>query len=106
MVTTKASIRARWKKCELRAAKYIGGERTPITGRSRGSEPDISHPWLAVEVKYKEKMPEWIKDAYSQAVASKKRTHDMPVVILCEKGEEIGRAWILTELNEFRDRWL
>ncbi len=105
-MASKASIRARWKACERRVAKYIGGERVPITGRQRGSEPDISHPWLSVEVKYKEKMPEWIKDAYSQAVASKKGAHSMPVVILCEKGEETGKAWILTELNEFRDRWL
>ena len=95
-----------WKACERRVAKYIGGERVPITGRQRGDAPDIKHAWLSVEVKYRKKMPEWIKDAYSQAVASKKGPHSMPVVILCEKGEDIGKAWILTELNEFRDRWL
>ena len=94
-----------WKSCERRAAKYIGGERVPITGRQRGSAPDIAHPWLSVEVKYRKKLPDWIKDAMSQAKASQVG-QQLPVVILCEKGEEMGRAWILCELHEFRERWL
>ncbi len=106
-MTTKESHRAAWKACETRVAKYIGGERVPITGRQRGDVPDIKHPWLSgIEVKYRMKLPDWIKDAMCQARASQKRPNDLPVVILCEKGEETGKAWILTPLSEFRDRWL
>ena len=94
-----------WKACERRVAKYIGGERVPITGRQRGDAPDIKHNWLSVEVKYRKKLPDWIKDALSQAKASQIR-QQLPVVIMCEKGEETGKCWIMCELGEFRDRWL
>ncbi|KKK54625.1 hypothetical protein LCGC14_3082850, partial [marine sediment metagenome] len=43
-------------------AKYIGGERVPITGRQRGDVPDIKHNWLSVEVKLRMRIPEWIKN--------------------------------------------
>lgn len=95
-----------WKACERRVAKFIGGKRVPVTGRARGDAPDIEHPWLSVEVKYRQKVPDWIKDAMSQARASKKRQHDLPVVILCEKGEETGKAFLITPLSDFRDRYL
>jgi len=94
-----------WKACERRVARYIGGERIPITGRQRGDVADIKHNWLSVEVKYRKKLPDWIKDAMSQAKAAQ-RGGRMPVVIMCEKGEEIGKAWIMCELGDFRDRWL
>jgi hypothetical protein len=94
-----------WKACERRVARYIGGLRKPITGRQRGDAPDVEHNWLGVEVKYRKKLPDWIKDAMSQAKAASRQSQ-MPVVIICEKGEEIGKCWILTELGEFRDRFL
>ena len=97
-----------WKSFERRVAKYIGGgaERVPITGRQRGSEPDISHPWLSIECKYRKATPEWIKDAMRQAFASKKRPNDLPVVIIGEKGDHTGNAWVIVSLEDFRDRWL
>lgn len=94
-----------WKACERRVAKYINGERVPITGRQRGDAPDIKHNWLSVEVKYRKTTPEWIKDAMRQAKASA-RGNQTPVVIICEKGQDVGRAWALFELEEVRDRWL
>lgn len=94
-----------WKACERRVAKYIGGERVPITGRQRGDAPDIEHNWLSPEVKYRRNLPEWIKDAFSQAKASAKPCQ-APVVILCEKGEETSKYWICMELGEFRERFL
>ena len=94
-----------WKACERRVAKYIGGTRVPITGRQRGDAPDIEHPWLSVEVKYRKTRPEWIKDGMRQAKASS-RGNQTPVVIICEKGADVGRAWALFELEEVRDRWL
>jgi hypothetical protein len=94
-----------WKRAERRIAQYVGGTRVPVTGRQRGDAPDIEHNWLGIELKYRKKLPEWIKDAFSQAKAASKG-RQLPVVILCEKGEEAGKAWIMCELSDFRDRWL
>ena len=94
-----------WKSCERRVARYIGGERVPITGRQRGDVPDIKHNWLSPEVKYRKAVPEWIKDAMRQAEAAS-NPRQLPVVILVEKGQEVGEAFIMCRLREFRDHWL
>lgn len=95
-----------WKACERRVAKYIGGERVPITGRQRGDVPDIEHNFLVPEVKYKNKMPAWIYDALNQAEAAQRRTSQMPCVILVEKGQKIGDALIVFRLGDARAHWL
>lgn len=94
-----------WKACERRVAKYIGGERIPITGRQRGDAPDIKHAWLCPEVKYKQKFPDWMHDAMSQAKAAQ-RGNQMPCVIMCEKGQSIGKCWIMFELADAKEHWL
>ena len=95
-----------WKACERRVAKYIGGERVPVTGRQRGDAPDIDHNWLSVEVKYRARLPAWIHDAMDQAKASMKGPRQMPCVILCEKGKETGESYIMFRLSDARDHWL
>jgi hypothetical protein len=43
-----------WKKVERRVARYLGVERTPLSGRSsrHGTSSDSLHPLLYVEVKH------------------------------------------------------
>jgi hypothetical protein len=94
-----------WKSWERKIAKYIGGERIPVSGRQRGYAPDIKHAWLAVEIKQRKKLPEWIADAMRQAEASAIGVQ-LPVVILAEKGQETGETYILCRLSQFRDRWI
>jgi len=77
-----------WKRAERRVADVFGGTRVPITGRARGSAPDVAHPLYALEVKYRKRLPEWIKDAMSQARASV-RGDQWPVVVLVERGGEM-----------------
>ena len=95
-----------WKQCERRVAKYIGGERVPITGRQRGDAPDIKHNWLVPEVKYRKKLPEWIHDAMRQAVAAVRRPSQVPCVILCEKGKDTADSYIIFKLKDAKDHWL
>jgi hypothetical protein len=94
-----------WKAIERRIARYIHGERVPVTGRQRGSAPDIKHAWLAPEVKHRKKLPDWIHDAMSQAKASV-RGHQMPAVFLHEKGAQVGDCYVIVMLSDFKDRWL
>ena len=104
-MTTKESHRRAWKRNESDIAKYISGQRVPITGRQRGDVPDIKHSWLAIEAKLRMKISGWIKDGMNQAEEAK-RGHQMPALIIREKGQRVGDALICFRLKDFRDRWL
>lgn len=94
-----------WKAAERRIAKYIGGERVPVSGRTRGDQPDIRHAWLCPEVKYRSKIPAWLFDAMDQAEKSA-QPRQMPCVILIEKGQRVGDALICFRLSDAREQWL
>lgn len=89
-----------WKRAEREIARRIGGERVPITGRARGSAPDIRHEWLSIECKQRRRLPEWILDAMSQAKASR-RGDQLPVAILHESGRPYSSALVVLELSDF-----
>ena len=97
-----------WKAVERRIAKYLGGERVPITGRQRGSAPDIKHEWLSIEVKQRESLPAWVHDAMDQATSSQifmpvEAKFQLPVVILHETGKRIEDDYVVLRLEDFRD---
>jgi len=91
-----------WKAVERRVATFLGGDRVPITGRVRGSAPDVDHKHLSIEVKHRKSLPLWLVDAMDQAVKSM-RGERIPIVILHEKGKMIGDCLVLCELKNFRD---
>lgn len=94
-----------WKSAERRAAKYIGGERNPVSGRQRGDKADIEHAWLSPEVKYgNKKIPLWLHDAMDQAIQSAK-PRQIPCVILMDKGASIGDALICFRMSDAKDHW-
>lgn len=74
-----------WKRTERRIAELLGGERVPITGRQRGSAPDVKHGWLSIEVKHRNVVPNWLHEAMDQAQLSK-RGDQLPIVVLHQCG--------------------
>lgn len=94
-----------WKAVELKLAKLLGGQRVPITGRIRGSSPDIEHPFLSIEVKERQTLPDWLHDAMEQAEASI-RGNKYPVVILHQKGFKHDNDFVVMKLSDFRTRVL
>ena len=97
-----------WKADERAIAKFIGGERVPITGRARGATPDIAHPWLVPEVKRVKEFPKWISEAYLQALAAKvtidtKNNTDetLPVVIIKPHRSSIKNCYVVLQLDDF-----
>lgn len=56
-----------WKKGERKLAAVLGGVRVPVTGRARGTTPDIAHEWLSVEVKCRLRLPAWLHAAAAAA---------------------------------------
>lgn len=91
-----------WKAVERKIAAMLGGRRVPITGRVRGDAPDIAHDWLSPEVKHRKKLPEWLHDAISQAVASK-RGEQLPIVVLHERGMRYRDSFVVMKLGDFVD---
>lgn len=77
----------------------------PITGRQRGSAPDIAHPRFSIEVKDRESLPAWLHDAMAQAVASI-RGEQMPVVILHEGGMRHEDDFVVMKLGDFKAVYL
>lgn len=91
-----------WKAVERRIAKYGCGERVPVTGRQRGSAPDIT--WAgdlwSFEVKHRKSVPAWIHDAMDQA--EKSATENTPVVVLHENGQLIEDCFCVLRLRDLR----
>ncbi len=87
---------ATWKNVERQIAKRLGGERVPVTGRQRGSAPDIEHDWLS----HRKTLPAWLADAMSQAVASQ-RGEQLPMVVLHEKQMNYDDSYCVIRLRDF-----
>ena len=87
-----------WKQAERRVAALLGGERVPVTGRQRGDAPDIEHGTFSVEVKHKQSLPDWLKDAMEQAEEAGDG-NKLPIVILHEKGKTYNESLTLLRLS-------
>lgn len=94
---------ATWKQAEREIANRLGGERVPVTGRQRGSAPDIEHEWLSLEVKHRKKLPGWMLDAIAQAETSK-RDEQLPMVVLHQNGQRYDDSVVMLRLKDFT-RW-
>lgn len=87
-----------WKRTERRVAAVLGGQRIPITGRKG---PDVSHPLLAIEVKHRAVLPQWLRAAVAQAVACAGRDQ-LPVAVLHEAGQHHSEHMVVLRLRDFR----
>ena len=94
-----------WKSVEGALGKLFGGARVPITGRTRGSEPDIKvsdgiFSFLSFEVKHKKVFPEWLHDAFRQALASV-RGKQYAAVILHQERKKYEDSYIVMHVKDF-----
>jgi hypothetical protein len=98
-----------WKLVERKLAAYLGGERVPVSGRTRGWAPDISHGWLALEVKSWKNFPARVIDALDQAEKSaiwaKRRgeAEKLPLAILHKDRTDYGNSLCVMRLSDFRE---
>lgn len=102
-----ATARRRWKGVELALAKRLGGERVPVSGRTRGWAPDVRHPWLAVEVKSRKSQLVVIREMMDQArkaAAWYERRGEgerLPVGIYHVTGAHLDNALVFMRLADF-----
>ncbi len=90
----------RWKATERRIAALLGGQRVPVSGRGRGDQPDVRHPWLSIEVKDRAALPAWLLDALAQAEASAS-PDQLPVAVLHAAGRRHADALVVLRLADF-----
>jgi hypothetical protein len=91
-----------WKRAELEIARRVGGKRVPVSGRARGDAPDVQHPRLAIEVKHRKKLPEWLLDALDQ-VEKSAVLDQIPVVVLHEARQRYDRSLVLLRLEKLME---
>lgn len=87
-----------WKYAERALAKLVGGERVPVSGRA--GQPDIRHPWLAIEVKHRKTLPQWILGAVQQAERAAQPSQ-LPIAILHQHGQRYREALVVLRLKDF-----
>ena len=89
-----------WKACERKVAALLYGERVPVSGRTRGYTPDVDHPTLAIEVKSRKQLPNWLEGALRQAEASAK-DGQLPVAVLHQDGCRYRDSFVVCRLGNF-----
>lgn len=85
-----------WKHTERAIAKRLNGRRLGATG---GATPDVITDRLAVEVKHRKALPEWLKDALAQAVHGAEEDR-VPLVVLHEAGKHHADDLVLLRLQD------
>ncbi len=96
--------RSTWKAEERKWAEILGGVRVPVTGRQRGSAPDVEHDHYAIEIKMGKVMSPRMQTAVEQAVAAAEGTDKIPLVGITQtdgtKGKE-NQRYVLMRLEDW-----
>ena len=99
------TARGTWKESERRMAAALGGVRVPVSGRWRGSAPDIAHERYALEHKYGSRLlSARLHEAVEQALASAmEQGGRIPLVTIEEhkKGRLRNECYVLMRLEDF-----
>ena len=74
------TARGTWKASERRIAEKLGGKRVPVTGRERGSAPDVEHKLYAIDHKYGKVLSSRLQTAIEQAYAAAEGTDKIPLI--------------------------
>ena len=97
-----------WKASERRMAAILGGVRVPVTGRARGSVPDIEGASvagrrLAIEHKYGSRIiSARVHEALLQARAARRSPADIAIVTIEEAGlGRLNERLVLMDAQDF-----
>ncbi len=71
-----------------------------MSGLGRGDQPDIVHPWLALEVKDRATLPAWLLDALDQAERAA-TPPQLPAAVLHRAGDRHDAALVVLRLKDF-----
>ena len=89
---------ANWKGLERKVAKSMNGRRNSRGNDFSQSMPDVEHPLLSIECKYRKKISGFLKDGLRQAEGY--RPDKIPVLILKEK--HMKGELVVIRLSDFK----
>jgi hypothetical protein len=90
-----------WKQMERRVAKFMKGQRTPLSGsNSHQTSSDVIHPDLYIECKLRAHLS--VASLYADTEKKAKKEKKIPVVVLKEKNKK-GELYVIksTYMEEF-----
>ena len=108
-MSTTSALRKRWKDVERSIAERLGGERVPVTGRTRGWAPDVRHRWLSIEVKSRKSSLVVIREMLDQAIKAaewyRRRGEGdrLPIGIYHVTGQHFDNAYVVMRLRDFEE---
>ena len=86
-----------WKAVERRVAKAHGTTRAGPTGRLG---PDAATNWLAIQVKHRKTLPQWMGDAL-RTIRSQAGPGQLGIVVAHEAGDR--DSWVIMSHKDFID---
>lgn len=89
---------ATWKSVERKVGAALGGKRTGAVG---SAGPDVLTPWLAVQVKHRAALPQWMTEALA-GVRAQAGGQRLGLVVLHPKGARTGDSVVMMALADFR----
>jgi len=88
-----------WKAVERKLARRFG---TTRVGARDDVQMDIDAGHLSIEVKHRDKLPKWIKDAVVQAIRNA-GVSQLPIVILHESGQRHDNDIVMMRLKDYEE---
>lgn len=90
----------KWKRFETRVARFLGGERVPVTGKGR-ADRDVETPLLYVQTKFRKAIPDWLFEWMDGICITAKPVGKTGVVVMAQPGMEAGDALVIMRLRDF-----
>ena len=87
-----------WKHAEREIARLLGGTRSGPTGTAQA---DVVTPALVIEVKHRQRLPQWLLEAVAQAGAQAE-TGKTPVVVLHQHRQHYAESLVVMRLSDLQ----
>ena len=89
-----------WKAIERAVCRYFDSERTGPVGKEG---PDCDHKQLAIQVKHRENLPNWLLDMVEQT--KEQGGGRFPMLVLHPYGAAVEDSLAILTLAQFRQLW-
>lgn len=94
------TTRATWKKRELGLAHDLGGERLPVSGRTK-DEPDAETPMFVIQSKHKKSHPSYLWTWLSGICGVAKDRNKTGILVISKPRQDRSEALVIMRYADF-----